>query len=173
MKSHDEVQYEGNDSFSLERRSSWHHNWLCYPLRDIKKGIRASRMKQIRSYLLISLIGLLSLFARPAFSESRTVGLVRATCTTPEAVMRLAKEDSTSVERAKQIFGAFVKAGICGSLPLPTMLELETKIHEYIDVEGVSSQVWKIKNFNHWTLIASSSVSVIPAEKKREPGLSV
>lgn len=167
MKSHDEVQYEGNDSFSLERRSSWYSNRLCHSLRNLKKGIRASRMKQIRSYFLISLIGLLSLFARPALSEGRTVGLVRATCNSPGAIMEVAKADSISVKRAGQVFTAYIRAGVCGSLSVPMMMELETKIHEYKDVGGVNTEVWKIKNFDHWIIVASSFVSTVPSKEEK------
>ena len=127
-------------------------------------------MKQIRSYFLISLIGLLSLFARPALSEDRTVGLVRATCNSSAAIMEVAKADSISVERAGQIFTAYLRAGVCGSLPVPMMMGLETKLHEYKDVGGVDTEVWKIMNLNHWIIVASSFVSVISAE---EPSLGI
>ena len=168
MKSHDEVQYEGNDSFSLERRSSWYSNRLYHSLRNIMKGIRAFRMKQIRSYFLISLIGLLSLFAHPALSESRTVGLVRATCNSTEAIMELAKADEKSVYRAGEIYTAFMKAGMCGALPAPMMMEFETKLHHYKDSKGVETDVWKIKNLKHWVIVATSYVRKVPLEEKKK-----
>ena len=120
----------------------------------------------MRSFYHILLVGLFIFCSSPVYAD-RTVGLVRATCNSSGAILEVAKADSISVKRAGQVFTAYIRAGVCGSLSVPMMMELETKIHEYKDVGGVNTEVWKIKNFDHWIIVASSFVSTIPSKEEK------
>ncbi len=82
--------------------------------------------------------------------------------------MELAKADEKSVYRAGEIFTAFKKAGMCGALPAPMMMEFETKLHSYKDSEGIATDVWKIKNLAHWVIVAKDFVRKVPLEEKKK-----
>lgn len=82
--------------------------------------------------------------------------------------MELAKADEKSVYRAGEIFTALKKAGICGALPAPMMMEFETKLHSYKDSDGIATDVWKIKNLAHWVIVATSFVREIPVKEKKK-----
>ena len=121
----------------------------------------------MRSFLNILLVGLFIFCSSPAYAD-RIVGLVRATCNSSEAIMELAKADEKSVYRAGEIYTALMKAGMCGALPVPMMMELETKLHHYKDSKGVETDVWKIKNLKHWVIVATSYVQKVPLEEKKK-----
>jgi len=119
----------------------------------------------MRSFLNILLVGLFIFCSSPVYAD-RIVGLVRATCNSSEAIMELAKADEKSVYRAGEIFTAFKKAGMCGALPAPMMMEFETKLHSYKDADGIKTDVWKIKNLNHWVIVATDFIREIPIQEK-------
>ena len=81
--------------------------------------------------------------------------------------MELAKADEKSVYRAGEIYTAFKKAGMCGALPAPMMMEFETKLHSYKDSDGIATDVWKIKNLNHWVIVAEDFIREVPIKEEK------
>jgi hypothetical protein len=115
-------------------------------------------MKQIRSPFLISLIGLFCLFAHPA--HSTIVGLVKATCISERVVLAVAKADEHSPTEGGEVFTHFLKLGKCGILIYPQVMPLEKKIHAYVDTKKEETEVWKIKNTNHYAIMAAEFVNL-------------
>ena len=114
-------------------------------------------MKQIRSPFLISLIGLLCLFAHPA--HSNLVGLVKATCISERVVLTVAKADEHSPTEGGEVFTHFLKLGKCGILIYPQIMPLEKKVYSYTDSKGEDTEVWKILNQNHYVILAKQFVT--------------
>ena len=114
-------------------------------------------MKQIRSPILISLIGLFCLFAHPA--HSTLVGLVKATCISERVVLSVAKADEHSPTEGGEVFTHFLKLGKCGILIYPQIMPLEKKVYSYTDSKGEDTEVWKILNQNHYVILAKQFVT--------------
>lgn len=120
----------------------------------------------MRSYIIILLIGLFTFCSSP--SNAKVAGLVKSTCTSKEAVLAIAELDKKSSQQGFELYKAFIKQGVCGILSVPTILQLEKLIHQYVDAENNKVEVWKVYNQEHYALLLAQHVTDIPNKKGQE-----
>ena len=126
-------------------------------------------MKQLRSTFLISLIGLLCLFAHPA--HSNLVGLIKATCISERVILAVAKADEHSATEGGEVFIHFLKLGKCGILTYPQVHPLEKRIHKYTASSGEETEVWKILDQDHYAIMAKEWIRLEEPKLKKDESI--
>jgi len=97
--------------------------------------------------------------------EKNRTGIMTMSCLELDAVLHIAESDRVSLKAVQSQLRKYVELGQCGIHKPRIPVLLETLIDEYVDFMGVESQVWKVKDFELWTILAKD---IIVYEKRKK-----
>lgn len=127
-------------------------------------------MKQLRSTFLISLIGFIISYS-PLAKAQDAVGMSVASCLSLPAMKAIAKADEVSLQQATKALNAFIVKGVCGRYMPPRLFPLDKLELSYKDSSKVEVQLWKIKDFDMWSLFEKDKVLKIEPPKSNSVGV--